>query len=253
MKKRIPNNNWISIREQILSYIYKQMSLSETGNPIVLPSDKEFTKQFNCSLSPVKKALEDLKLKGIVKRKQGRRTITVQPTESISEVPDLTGLSEKARFMGTEVKNNVMYWGAAESIPECEDLKYQFEPDKMIYRLKRLRFLNSEPRVIQDTYFCDFADAFPSNVIAYHNFANSSLFDFYRTYKYYIVNRITIVQAVNLDENSANLLNVSINEPVLKSNQVTYAKYDDSNDEFVLEYMESFYTKWKYIITGRKE
>jgi len=247
MKKKIPDNSWISIREKIMAYIHKEMKQSETDQKVILPTDKELTELFNCSLSPVKKALEDLKVKGVVQRKQGTRTVAVSSSGSISENTTLTGLSEKARIFGSVVKNNVMYWGLAETVPESNDLKFHFLQDKNIYRLKRLRFIDSEPRVIQDTFFCDFADVFSSNVITYHNFSESSLFAFYRAHRYNIVNRTTMIQAVNLDKHSASLLNVSTSEPVLQSNQITYATHDNCADEFVLEYMTSFYTKWKYV------
>jgi len=252
MKKRLFDNSWLSIREQILAYIHKQMIHSKKDAPIILPPDIELAKQFKCSLSPVKKAMNDLKLKGIVQRKQGCRTVAIRSTVTVSETPSLTGLSDKAKTLGAEVKNNVMYWGIAEQVPKPNDITFKFDHDKKVYRLKRLRFFDSQPRVIQDTYFCDFANVFPSNVITYHNFSEASLFAFYKSYGYHIVNRITMLQAVNLDINAASLLNVDETEPVLQSRQVTYARHDDSDDEFVLEYMIAVYTKWKYLVNRRE-
>ena len=252
MKKRLFDNSWLSIREQILAYIHKQMIHSNKDAPIILPPDIELAKQFKCSLAPIKKAMNDLKLKGIVQRKQGCRTVAIRSTVTVSETPSLTGLSDKAKTLGAEVKNNVMYWGIAEQVPKPNDITFNFDPDKKAYRLKRLRFFDSQPRVIQDTYFCDFANVFPSNVITYHNFSEASLFAFYKSYGYRIVNRITMLQAVNLDINAASLLNVDEKEPVLQSRQVTYARHDDSDDEFVLEYMIAVYTKWKYLVNRRE-
>jgi len=36
--------------------------------------------------------------------------------------PSLTGLSDKAKTLGAEVKNNVMYWGIAEQVPKPNEI-----------------------------------------------------------------------------------------------------------------------------------
>ena len=84
-----------------------------------------------------------------------------------------------------------------------------------------------------------------------HDFAKESLVDIYNQHKFQLTSRDTILTAriANPYESRLNLGNYR--NPILNAEQKLYAIEPDTDEPFVLEFMEASYVGWQYEIKNR--
>lgn len=96
-------NSFRPIHAQIKDYLLSQIRSGEYGPGDRLPTENELTKKFQTSKSPVRQALEILRMEGIIYRHPGRGTF-VSPNLgdsgawTLGSIQDIIGLGSQTRF-----------------------------------------------------------------------------------------------------------------------------------------------------------
>lgn len=71
-------------RRQIVADIIEKINNGTYAPGARLPSDQQLAGQYQCSLTPVKYAMEELSLRGYVVRQQGKATVVAENPPSVS-------------------------------------------------------------------------------------------------------------------------------------------------------------------------
>lgn len=78
-------------RRQIVADIIQKINSGQLKPNEALPSDKDLAAQYDCSLTPVKAAMDELSIRGYVVRQQGKATIVApDPPAGVADQPTST-------------------------------------------------------------------------------------------------------------------------------------------------------------------
>jgi len=96
-------NSFRPIHAQIKDYLLSQIRSGEYGPGDRLPTENELTKKFQTSKSPVRQALEILRMEGIIYRHPGRGTFVTPNLGdggawTLGSIQDIIGLGSQTRF-----------------------------------------------------------------------------------------------------------------------------------------------------------
>lgn len=153
LKKKIENNEW------------------PVGSQI--PTEDELCKMFNVSRATVRTAILELVRQGYLKRQQGKGTFVYKSTTS-EGLTMLTNFRELMFEEGLIFSTNLLVRTVMMPVDNL-DVKLDIPKDKHIIYIKRLRLIDNEPILLQETY------------IPYHicpllledDIENNSLFDLF--------------------------------------------------------------------------
>jgi len=130
IKRKIENNEWV-IGSQI-------------------PTEQELCKMFNVSRATVRTAVLELARHGFLNRQQGKGTFICK--RSLSEgLSMLTNLRELMFEEGLTFSTNVLARTVMMPVDDL-DIKLDTQRDKHIIYIKRLRIVDNEPILLQETY-----------------------------------------------------------------------------------------------------
>jgi GntR family transcriptional regulator len=130
LKKKIENNEW-AVGSQI-------------------PTEEELCKMFNVSRATVRTAVLELARQGYLKRQQGKGTFIYKSTVS-DGLTMLTNLRELLFEENLIPTTEVLARTVMMPVDDL-DLKLEIPEDKHIIYIKRLRLIDNEPALLQETY-----------------------------------------------------------------------------------------------------
>lgn len=130
IKKKIENNEWI------------------VGSQI--PTEQELCNMFNVSRATVRTAVLELVRQGYLKRQQGKGTFIYKNIAS-EGLTMLTNFRELLYEEGLSFTTNVLARTVMMPIDDL-DVKLDIPKDKHIIYIKRLRTIDKEPVLLQETY-----------------------------------------------------------------------------------------------------
>lgn len=215
------------IKREILSNDLK------TGDKLL--SENELKKIYNVSSTTVRKCIDILKHEGLISRVQGVGTFVNKPhvKRSLEKILSFTknmeqfGLNPSSKVLEKKIISANEYYGQ----------KLKLNPEEKILRLKRLRFGNDIPMMLETRYI-----SLKNCPTIIEKNLTGSLYDIYQTFY-----GITLTKAqqnlkiVFLKEKDAKLLNCNPGDPAFLVTGVTY-----SADEEPIEYEESLYRGDEY-------
>ncbi|MDH4206752.1 MAG: GntR family transcriptional regulator [Desulfobacteraceae bacterium] len=146
----IDRENHQKLYIQLYEIIKKKIENNEWAVGSQIPTEQELCKMFNVSRATVRTAILELTRLGFLKRLQGKGTFICK--KSVSEgLTMLTSFRELMFEEGLTFSTNVL---ARTVIMPVDDLgiKLDIPPDKHIIYIKRLRLIDSEPVLLQETY-----------------------------------------------------------------------------------------------------
>lgn len=146
----IDRENHQKLYIQLYEIIKKKIENNEWAVGSQIPTEQELCKMFNVSRATVRTAILELTRLGFLKRQQGKGTFICK--KSVSEgLTMLTSFRELMFEEGLTFSTNVL---ARTVIMPVDDLgiKLDIPPDKHIIYIKRLRLVDSEPVLLQETY-----------------------------------------------------------------------------------------------------
>lgn len=218
-----------SLKNQILSDLYVYGDL--------IPSENELCKQFNTTRLTIRQALNMLVTEGYITKHHGKGSIVTLKRNSL-------GLLSFKGFSEVLGSNNIAITNLMLSPPVKKAWDPHFfypltEIDKNIgcIYLNRLRLAQDSPVMLEYTYFrADFPDfcSLPLD--------DNSLFGTLRKrYKLEVVSVEQEVRAIHADVNTARLLEVHLNSPIIH----IYRRYHTNNKDFFI-YSSLFCNTEKY-------
>lgn len=203
------------------------------GSP--LPSEKRLAEEFAVSRMTVRKAVDLLIGWGLVVRRHGSGTY-VAKKDVYHETTNLTGFIEVMRNQGKQVVSEVLEFVIMPAPPAIAS-QLRIKIDERIYYSRRVRFVESKPLMVEDSY------------MPFKLFRNLSVAHLEGSKFSYIEDECKIVICGNYesltpvlaDKKMAALLNIEQQTPILRITSLSY-----SDDGQFLNYSVMFRNASEY-------
>lgn len=239
MNNIITHDSQEPLYEQLKELISKniQEGIWPVGHQI--PSERQLCETYNVSRTTVRKTITDLIHSNILVTVVGKGTF-VSHNALKQELKPFQGFSEDLKSARIKTFSKVLI--AKQTLTSSAvSQELNLESHERVIRIKRLRFVNDLPLVIQDVYLPEFR--FP-NLLKY-DFAQESLFSVLRQqYSIELRRGLTRIKAGLASKEEATLLGVTKNFPVLRTFQVTLDQSDQP-----IEYCISVFHGGRYELT----
>lgn len=115
-----------------------------------LPSEKILAIQFNISRMTLRKAVEQLIVEGLLIRKQGSGTF-VKRKEFSPKNRSLNSFTEQMSRLDQQDNNHVIQFQIMSPPPTIAQ-QLQIGRNEMVYYCQRVRYTDTQPRMIEDSY-----------------------------------------------------------------------------------------------------
>jgi GntR family transcriptional regulator len=117
----------------------------------VLPSERDLSARYGVNRITVRQAINGLCSDGILERRRGIGTFIAQPKRPPSLSPSVAGFSERIRGSGMRPTSRVLSFEVVPSTPTIAQ-NLNLQPTEPVLCLKRLRFVDGEPLMIETSY-----------------------------------------------------------------------------------------------------
>jgi GntR family transcriptional regulator len=185
-----------------------------------LPAQRELAESYGVTVMTVRQALQLLEQEEVVVMRHGLGTY-VAPTRVRFGLVQLLSLAQEVASQGLEVETRVLRRELLEPHPhDAEQLK--LEPGDPVYLIERLRFLGSEPIMLQRSSLhpslAEMLDAVDLGQISLYAFLHERLG---------IAHAQESIHAVNLPPTEATLLEEQPSAAALLSERLTFSAVDE--------------------------
>ena len=183
-----------------------------------IPSEFKLCDQFRVSRTVVRQAISSLVQNGYLNREKGRGTFVTKPKITENLFQNLTGSYEDMLSRGIKLVTKVLEQTKCEADNEILE-RLKLEPGEPVIKIKRLRFINSEPIALVTTYL-------PYKIcppLLEENLTNQSLYGVLEEkYALRIAHGRRSLEAVSADRKTAALLGVKVGTPLMLLNSISY-------------------------------
>ena len=183
-----------------------------------IPSEFKLCEQFRVSRTVVRQAISSLVQSGYLNREKGRGTFVTKPKITKNLFQNLTGSYEDMLSRGIKLVTKVLEQTKCEADSEILE-KLKLEPGEPVIKIKRLRFISSEPIALVTTYL-------PYKIcppLLEENLTNQSLYGVLgEKYDLRIAHGRRSLEAVSADRKTAALLEVKVGTPLMLLNSISY-------------------------------
>jgi GntR family transcriptional regulator len=217
----LENTSFVPFYEQISEHIRALIHAGKLVAGQSYYSEGEIARSLGISKMPVRQAFQKLRAEGLLIIARGKRPVI--GTGRVSwNFQELRGFSEEMRRRGLVPSAKLLGFEMLE--PELEVAEtLKLAPREIVYRLKRLRFVNAEPVAVVTSYLP--AKIFPG--IDRQDLENQSLYDVMEnTYKRKLQRAEEIIGATKAGEKDAHLLQTEPDSALLIIRETTYDEED---------------------------
>ncbi|MDR1587783.1 MAG: GntR family transcriptional regulator [Treponema sp.] len=182
-----------------------------------LPTESEFVARYGVSIITIRRAINELVKEGLVEKKQGKGIFVSAP--KYQKTFSNRGMSFSETCAANGIKAGAKVIAADMQIPDRESRELlRLGDNDSVVRILRLRFANDIPCVVEDNYFpAEFSWLLSKDL------ENDSLYRILREEKGIEIMRGPLtLRIVRADKNTADLLNVARNTPLLRMIGVNY-------------------------------
>lgn len=224
----VTNTNLIPLYVQIKEQIISDINNNKLKFGDKIESELEIIEKYNVSRITVRKAISELVSEGYLIKKQGKGTFVIKNKierkfSYISGNTKIMSFTEELRQNQCVCKTKLLEIKEINPIEEF-NLELGISPREKLLYMKRLRFIDNSPLVIEENYF---------SYQKYQNLLNEnleqSLYSILED-KYNIIpyknSRMTI-EITKSDEEQSKLLNINNLEPLFFTSNVIYDKNND--------------------------
>lgn len=182
-----------------------------------LPSEYDLAKEYNCSRLTIRKAIDDLIRKNILVKRHGKGSYVMSQAKIQSGRAGLQGFTEAAKAYGKKSQTEVISF--EEVVHPAEKIReaLQVGKNEAIYELIRRRMLDGEPMTVEKIYL-------PQAYVQGHTKQ-----DFEGSLFCLIEKNVEIayshqeIEAILVEAEISELLNVPVGQPILQVHSITYA------------------------------
>ncbi|MYL35400.1 UTRA domain-containing protein [Pontibacillus yanchengensis] len=231
----IDKNSPVPIYYQIEEAIKSQIINGVLQPGDALPSEREYTEQYNISRMTVRQAISNLVHAGYLYRQKGRGTF-VSKQKIEKNLQGLTSFSEDMRARGMKPGNRLVGF---EIIPAPSSIarKLKIEEHTPIYEIKRIRLADDKPMAYERTYI-------PANLVKglTEEHVKGSLYDYLEDTLNLVIESATHeIESSLTNEFEMKMLEVPENSSILLIKRQTFLQ-----DGTPLEVVESSYRSDRY-------
>jgi len=203
---------------QLYEILRKKIESSEWAIGSQIPTEEELCKTFNVSRATVRTAVLELVRQGYLKRQQGKGTFIFR--NMISEgLTMLTSLRELFFEQDLHFSTSVLARTVMMPVDDM-DIRLNIEKDKHIIYIKRMRFIENGPVLLQETYI----PYHISPLLLEDDIENNTLFDlFEKKYGIKITKVKNYIEIAHLNEDEARLLSLTKGAPAVLLTQYFYS------------------------------
>lgn len=140
---------YAQVKEDLLDRIHR----GELPAGSRIPSEKELTQYYGVSTITVRRATLELVEEKVLERKQGKGTFVIQRSFQRSFQTTSKGFSEICEANGMRASNKLLEGKIVSDVPENILDRLELEKGSQAVYIKRLRFADGLPVVIETTYF----------------------------------------------------------------------------------------------------
>ncbi len=232
----IDRTNHVPIFWQIKQDLHKKILSGFYKVEEQIPSESKLAEKYKVNRLTARSAVTELVNEGLLYRRQGQGTFVCRQRIE-------TGIARLSSFMndmkekGYSVFSEVLV--KEEKEPSAQMKEYlKIHPGDTVYNIKRLRFANGEPIVLQDAFI---PSQYCSGLLDY-NFEKVSLYETLKNnYSLDISHASESLEARIADDEQADYLRVSKNSPILFSFRLTML-----DDDTPIECVTSLYRSDRY-------
>lgn len=141
-------NNTLS-RELVDTLRYKVIAKLNPNDK--LPSERDLVSEYQVSRTTVRNALEELELRGIVYRQHGRGTFVSYQPQKITNLANTFSFTNTMKKMGLKSETKTLFLKERVAA-EYPAQKHNLNEGDPIYELKRIRYANGEPMMVERVY-----------------------------------------------------------------------------------------------------
>ncbi len=183
-----------------------------------LPSESELCDAFEVSRTVVRQALQEMEYEGLIYRRKGKGSFVAEPKIAESLAQKLTGFYQDMVARGKKPVTKVLEFKEQSAGPKISNF-LGLDKDDNVYKITRLRFIDSEPIVLVTTYL-------PKSLcpkLGEADLANKSLYAYLEDQCGIVLShgRRTI-EAVAATEEEASLLDVETGSPLIMLDSVSF-------------------------------
>ena len=196
---------------QLGTYIEERVKNGEWRPDQFLPSEQDLCESLGISRTVVRQALDYLERKGLVTKRNGKRTRVAYRKYEGGLMQDLRGFYEDVAARGRKTSTKVLALEAVPAAAEVAEALQLREGDPVLV-LNRLRFLDGKPEVLVVTYLPERL----CSALAGEDFSNRSLYEtLARKCGLAIASGSRIIEAIALNRADARLLGAKAGSPAL--------------------------------------
>jgi len=203
---------------QLYEILRKKIEGNEWPICSQIPTEEDLCRMFNVSRATVRTAVMELVRQGYLKRQQGKGTFIFRNIGS-EGLTMLTSLQEILFEKGFQVTTIVLERSVMMPIGDL-DLKLRVPKDKHIIYIKRLRLIDNEPVLLQESYV-------PYNIcplLLEEDVENQLLFDiFEKKYGMKITRVENHIEIAYITSDEARIIGLAEGSPAILLNQYFYS------------------------------
>jgi len=216
--QKIDFDSYIPYYIQLIEALRKLIKDNGLKSGDRLPSEPDLCDMYGVSRTVVRQALRELELQGLVTRRKGKGTFVAQLKIRESLAQKLTGFYQDMVERGHVPITKILQFDVIPA-PSKVAQYLEIEPGVEVYAIERLRFVEGEPILLVTTYIpCEFVPG-----LLNHNLETQSLYEVLENiYGLKLARGRRAVEAVSANRREAKLLKISIGDPLVLLDSVTY-------------------------------
>lgn len=240
----IDRNNPTPLYEQLKIILRNKIMHNEYKPGDSLPTEKELCNQFNISRITVRKAIDDLDNDCLIQKTQGKKSIVRYSSHEVI-AHEVIGFTEIIGRLGLQTHSRILIMESINGNPELlSDFELPVNQAQHFTHVRRLRFINDIPMLIQDTYITEEL----GEKLKSFDLGKASFFNLYEK----ILNRKLVRNVGTLipkiiDDESAHLLQVDKKSAHFLLKTKTY-----SEGNLLIEVAEGLYNVDLFEFTGAR-
>lgn len=236
---KIDKDSPLPIYFQLEEGVKESIEKGELKPGDLIPSEREFSEQFEISRMTVRQALNNLVNNGYLVRKQGRGTFVAQQKIE-QKLKGLTSFSEDMRSRGMVPSTKLLEFRQVAASKPVAD-KLMLAEGAMVYEMKRVRLADDTPMALETSYL-------PVDLVAGldESTAQGSLYDYIEnTLKLTIGHATQVLEASIAKGLECKILEIKEGTPVL-----LIKRYTSLDNGQPLEVVHSIYpgSRYKFVI-----
>lgn len=220
---------------QIQEYYAEKIKNHELVEGEKMPTEDKLCKLFNVSRITVRQALDELSRQGYIVKIQGKGSF-VGTKKADLQLNRLQGFSEEMRAKGLVPSTRLI---EVEMITPPEDVAQKLQIGNLtkVYSVKRVRYADNIAMSVEHAYIPFYLCA----GLEQQNLTSSMYTIFEKSYNIRVIRAKQSLEAIIIDKNNAQLLDVKAGTPALQVERISYMQ-----DGSTCEYVRSIYRGDKY-------